>query len=291
MLPSTTKGVIELKVASSGVSSTARLLLTDLSLVAKKTSVPDKPWMQNVKIWALDMKSNELLDGVTVQLVRKSGKSVATCVTDGDAGCSLIVKEGDPDQAEPFALIAKHGDDLTYLRYQDLRADVTVLTGNNFDPIAPDVEVLQVAYGINRARATLTCCTTAPDTGGTPNTNFIMGDELTEGIVANPTGVLSTLPDYRAGYDDPSRYVSHPANIRSVHVAMVMRSSRALPDGRRDFTSADVFNWDSPTPARDGFKRTFFHTALNTPNLISRSGFAPALRSSADLRDLNSWGG
>ncbi len=125
MLPATTKGVIELKVASSGVSSTARLLLTDLSLVAKKTAVPDKPWLQNVKVWALDMKSNELLDGVSVSLVRKSGKVVASCTTGGDSGCSLIVKEGDPDQSEPFALIAKNGDDLTYLRYQDLRADVT----------------------------------------------------------------------------------------------------------------------------------------------------------------------
>src|SRR5690606_38663603 len=30
----------------------------------------------------------------------------------------------DPDQAAPFALIARRGDDLTYIRYKDLRADV-----------------------------------------------------------------------------------------------------------------------------------------------------------------------
>ena len=125
MLPSTTKGVLELKVAASGVSSTARLLLTDLSLVAKKIAVPDKPWLQTVKVWALDMKSNDLLDDVKVQLVRKSGKVVASCTTDEEDGCTLQVKAGDPDEAEPFALIAKNGDDLTYLRYQDLRADVT----------------------------------------------------------------------------------------------------------------------------------------------------------------------
>ena len=152
LLPSTSKGVLELKVASAGVSSTARLLLTDLSLVAKKTSIPDKPWMQNVKVWALDMKSNELLDGVAIQLVRKSGKSVASCVTSGDAGCSLIVKEGDPDQAEPFALIAKRGDDLTYLRYQDLRADVTEssVSGLPYVQVAPYRAAMYADRGVYR---------------------------------------------------------------------------------------------------------------------------------------------
>ncbi|MBA2543758.1 MAG: hypothetical protein H0V17_29210, partial [Deltaproteobacteria bacterium] len=125
MLPSTTKGVLELKLAGGGASSTSRLLLTDLSLVAKKTSVPDKPWLQTVKVWSLDMQSSELLDDVQVQLVRKSGKVVATCTTDGANGCTLAVKDGDPDQSEPFALIARRDDDLTYMRYQDLRADVT----------------------------------------------------------------------------------------------------------------------------------------------------------------------
>jgi hypothetical protein len=72
------------------------------------------------------MDSSSLLDGVEVSLVRKSGKAVAKCSTSGGAGCKLEVKADskDPDQAEPFALIAKKSDDLTYLRYQDLRADV-----------------------------------------------------------------------------------------------------------------------------------------------------------------------
>lgn len=152
LLPSTSKGVLELKVASAGVSSTARLLLTDLSLVAKKTAVPDKPWLQTVKVWALDMKSNDLLDGVTVQLVRKSGKAVASCVTGGSAGCSLVVKDGDPDQAEPFALIAKHGDDLTYLRYQDLRADVTEssVSGLPYVQVAPYRAAMYADRGVYR---------------------------------------------------------------------------------------------------------------------------------------------
>ncbi len=125
LLPSTTRGVLELKLAGVGTSATSRILLTDLSLVAKKSQVADKPWLQTVKVWALDMQTSELLDGVEVQLVRKSGKVVATCNTDGEAGCTLDAKPGDPDEAEPFAVIARKGDDLTYIRYQDLKADVS----------------------------------------------------------------------------------------------------------------------------------------------------------------------
>src|SRR5690606_1895479 len=104
---------------------TSRLLLTNMSLVAKKTSEPDKPWLQRVQVWALDMNTNELLDDVEVSLVRKSGKTVARCTTNRGSGCVMQTRDdGDPDQAVPFALIARRGDDLTYIRYKDLRADV-----------------------------------------------------------------------------------------------------------------------------------------------------------------------
>ena len=125
LLPKSTKGVLELRLAGVGANATSRLLLTDMSLVAKKTSVPDKPWLQRVHVWALGMDTNELLEGVEVSLVRKSGKTVARCTTTGSSGCVMQTKEdSDPDQAEPFALIARRGDDLTYIRYRDLRADV-----------------------------------------------------------------------------------------------------------------------------------------------------------------------
>jgi len=79
-----------------------------------------------VQVWALDIDSAALLDGVDVSLVRKSGKVVAKCTSRGSEGCTLVAKaDGDPDDAAPFAVIARKGDDLTYIRYQDLRADVT----------------------------------------------------------------------------------------------------------------------------------------------------------------------
>ncbi|HEY5944559.1 MAG TPA: MG2 domain-containing protein, partial [Kofleriaceae bacterium] len=125
LLPRATKGVLELRLAGIGANATSRLLLTNMSLVAKKTPVPDKPWQQRVQVWALDMDSNELLGDVEVSLVRKSGKTVARCTTASGAGCSMQTKDdADPDEAEPFALIARKGDDLTYIRYKDLRADV-----------------------------------------------------------------------------------------------------------------------------------------------------------------------
>jgi uncharacterized protein YfaS (alpha-2-macroglobulin family) len=125
LLPATTKGVLEMKLTGPATAATARLLLTNLSLVAKKSTAPDKPAEQTVRVWALDMDSADLLSGVDVSLVRKSGKVVATCTTKGGDGCTLVARtDADPDDAVPFALIARNGDDVTYLRYEDLRAEV-----------------------------------------------------------------------------------------------------------------------------------------------------------------------
>jgi uncharacterized protein YfaS (alpha-2-macroglobulin family) len=126
LVPATTKGVLELKVIGVGSEASSRLLLTNMSLVAKKSSRPGKPAEQTVQVWALGIDTAGLLDGVDVSLVRKSGKVVAKCTTRGGDGCTLAGKaDDDPDDAVPFALIARNGDDLTYIRYQDLRADVT----------------------------------------------------------------------------------------------------------------------------------------------------------------------
>ncbi|HMG53059.1 MAG TPA: MG2 domain-containing protein, partial [Kofleriaceae bacterium] len=125
LLPATTRGVLELKLVGVGSEASSRLLLTNLSLVAKKSSAPGRPAEQTVQVWALDMDSADALSGVDVSLVRKSGKVVAKCTTKGGDGCTLAAKPGaDPDDTAPFAVIARKGDDLTYIRYQDLRADV-----------------------------------------------------------------------------------------------------------------------------------------------------------------------
>src|SRR5204863_42464 len=92
LLPATTKGVLELKLVGLGARATSRIMLTDMSLVAKKTSAPNKPWEQQVQVWALGMDSSEMIDGVDVQLLRRSGKVVAHCLTAGGRGCLLATK-------------------------------------------------------------------------------------------------------------------------------------------------------------------------------------------------------
>ncbi|HEX8115210.1 MAG TPA: hypothetical protein VF516_46100, partial [Kofleriaceae bacterium] len=137
LLPKTTRGVLELKLVGVGAEGTARLLLTNMSLVAKKWSAPGKPAAQTVQVWALDMDSADPLSGVEVSLVRKSGKVVATCTTSGGDGCTLAARtDDDPDDAVPFAVIAKKGDDLTYIRYQDLRADVAESSTSGVEVVA-----------------------------------------------------------------------------------------------------------------------------------------------------------
>jgi alpha-2-macroglobulin len=147
LLPATTKGVLELKLVGLGTRATSRIMLTDMSLVAKKTSTPNKPWDQQVQVWALGMDTSALLDGVDVTLVRRSGKVVARCTTAGERGCMLATKPAaDPDRGEPFAVIARKGNDLTYIRYEDLRATVAESNTSGVPYVAPDTPYHAAVY-------------------------------------------------------------------------------------------------------------------------------------------------
>lgn len=125
-LPSDTKGVLELVLTANGASRvTARLLLTEMSIVAKKSAVdPKEPWKEEVRVWAMGMEDSNLLSGVEMKLVRKSGLVVGRCTTSGEDGCTLKADRPDEDPNPPFAIIATKGSDLTYLKYNDLRTDV-----------------------------------------------------------------------------------------------------------------------------------------------------------------------
>jgi uncharacterized protein YfaS (alpha-2-macroglobulin family) len=140
LLPATTKGVLEIKLQGVDANATSRLMLTNMSLVAKKSTPPKEPWNHQVLVWALDIDSGATLGGVDVTMVKKSGKPVARCTTDGDKGCVLAAAPGDdPDQGEPMALIARKGDDLTYIRYKDLKADVgeSAVSGEPYQSESP----------------------------------------------------------------------------------------------------------------------------------------------------------
>lgn len=116
-------GVYEITATAGGRSTSSRLLLTDMHLVAKANKPqPGQDFIPSLKVWALDVHDASALDGVDVKLVRASGKVLGSCSTSGDRGCDLTVNDDD-DPSPPVALIARRGKDLTYVELADLRLD------------------------------------------------------------------------------------------------------------------------------------------------------------------------
>ena len=125
LVPASTRGVVELTASGGYKSAVSRILLTDLSLVAKRgMASKGSDAKEEVWVWALGMESTEPLSGVEVSLVKKSGQAVARCTTDGAEGCTLKVPAPGVDTAEPFALIARKGEELTYLKYSELKTEI-----------------------------------------------------------------------------------------------------------------------------------------------------------------------
>ncbi|MBF5044858.1 hypothetical protein FGE12_20830 [Aggregicoccus sp. 17bor-14] len=129
LVPASTRGLVQLTATQlrpngeRGASASSRILLTDLSLVAKRSASGQKG-EGDVQVWALGMESTELLSGVEVTLVKKSGQSVARCSTKGAEGCRLQVPAQGVDDSAPFALVARQGEELTYLKYSELKTEV-----------------------------------------------------------------------------------------------------------------------------------------------------------------------
>ncbi len=119
VVPASTRGLLELGVRAGAAHDTARVLLTDLHLVAKRSGDG------SLRVWALDMHSLKPQSGVEMRLIRKSGFSLATCTTGGQGACTLVPEAArDPDPSPPFALVAQRHDDLTYLKLSELKAEV-----------------------------------------------------------------------------------------------------------------------------------------------------------------------
>ncbi|RKG58727.1 hypothetical protein D7X30_14090 [Corallococcus sp. AB011P] len=125
LVPANTRGLVEILAERGDYKAAARILLTDLSLVAKRggPAVGSKD-SGEVWVWALGLESTEPLSGVEVTLVKKSGQAVARCTTQGEAGCQLKVPAPGVDESAPFALVARKGDELTYLKYDELKTEI-----------------------------------------------------------------------------------------------------------------------------------------------------------------------
>jgi alpha-2-macroglobulin len=114
-------GVLELELTGSGIEkpARARLLLTDINLVAKMED------SGRVRAFAVGIHDNQPLAGVEVKQVVPSGRVVSTCVTAWDGACELgALPAKTLDRTPPFAILATIGEDLTYLTYDELRTPI-----------------------------------------------------------------------------------------------------------------------------------------------------------------------
>ena len=128
-VPNDGLGLYEVRVRAANEVARTRLLLTDLTLVAKRTGMKtqsnraERDWGSGVDVWALDQSSLAGRSGVTMRLLRRSGQPLATCTTGRDGGCSLRLEQ-DVDPAPPFVLVAQDRNDVSYIAFDELRAPV-----------------------------------------------------------------------------------------------------------------------------------------------------------------------
>ena len=128
-------GLYEVTVAGLGQEDAIRLVPTDINLVVKRSATkPNQKWADGALVWAIDMKTLKPVSGVRVDLVRPSGESMSTCDTDDSGVCKMSIPVETIDPEPPFAIVAKKGDDFTYLKYSELqtRAADAEITGKPY---------------------------------------------------------------------------------------------------------------------------------------------------------------
>lgn len=118
LLPDAQQGIYELSVVGSEEMDVARLLLTNLHMVAKR--MPSRDGVQQTQVWVLDAHNGAPVSGASVSLVQPSGREVSTCTTTLGGDCLLSHTLESLNDAPPMAIIAELGDDLTYLKFSEL---------------------------------------------------------------------------------------------------------------------------------------------------------------------------
>ena len=123
VLPRPAPGVYEITVARGSARDVRRLLLSDLQLLVKRADPrPGEAWSRDAWAWVVDAHRGRPVAGATLRLVQPSGRAVATCRTSTNGACKLTVS--DPPVAgtpAPFAVVARHGRDVTYLQFDEVR--------------------------------------------------------------------------------------------------------------------------------------------------------------------------
>ena len=115
------RGLYEMVLETGDDQAVSRLQVTDINLITKRNEAgPDDPWEEQIDLWAVDMETTEPLSNVRADVIRPSGETMAACRTDRDGHCRLELPDDPTDLTPPMAIIAERGDDLTYLKFDDL---------------------------------------------------------------------------------------------------------------------------------------------------------------------------
>ncbi len=108
--------------SEEGPTDVSRLLLTDLQIIAKLASpAPGQDWSPTAHVWVVGTHDNKPVGGADVRVVRASGQSLGTCRTDPMGLCLVKLRQDATDDSGPLAIIARKDDDLTYLKFADLK--------------------------------------------------------------------------------------------------------------------------------------------------------------------------
>lgn len=116
------RGVVELSLKAEGSNTVdrKRLVTTSLNLVAKMAKSG-----KSVSVWALDMNDASSVTGVQTKMITKSGRVLSECVTSTN-GCELMWNVDEQvDKSPPFAVIANKGEDFTYLKFSELKTEIS----------------------------------------------------------------------------------------------------------------------------------------------------------------------
>ena len=125
LVPRGANGVYEVRLQGGESSDVSRLVVTDMNLVAKRSRGVQGAPGGDVLVWALGVHDNAPVPGARIDLIRRSGRVLGSCKTDL-AGSCVISGRGDAlDDSPPFALLARKGPDQTFLRFSDLRLDIS----------------------------------------------------------------------------------------------------------------------------------------------------------------------
>jgi len=111
-------GLYEVTVSGGDTSAASKLLATNIHLVSRRAEARPGHPNPDFRVWALEAGSARPLPGVDLSLVRRSGLALARCKTDSAGACRMRAA-GDHAPSPPFALLARRGDDLTYLTFED----------------------------------------------------------------------------------------------------------------------------------------------------------------------------